>query len=307
MAVTIGQIGTFLAVARTGSIKDAAASLVVSQPSVSASMTALGETLGVHLTERSGRGIRLTPSGRAFLPFAVDILGLLEQGEVAAREAVDLTHRRLRIAAVAAAGEYLVPALIRSFTDEYPGIDIDLLVGNQTRVFDLILSREADVAVGGRPPPNGRLIGTPFAVNELVVIASLGDPLARGGRRRIEDLGGRTWLVREPGSGTRRLVEEVLAGHDMHPRVLSMGSNGAIKHAVRFGLGVSIQSRIAVELELAAGAFSEIRLLDPLPERHWHLLRPVRGQARQIVDTFADFVAQRGRHFAAPTRPASAL
>ncbi len=302
MAVTIGQIGTFLAVARTGSIKDAAAELVVSQPSVSAAISALGATLGVQLTERVGRGIRLTPSGRALLPFAIDILGLLEQGQLAAREAVAIAHRRIRIAAVSAAGEHLVPAIIRAFTDEHPEIDIDLHVANQTRIFDLVLSREVDVAFGGRPPPNGRLVGAPFAVNELVAIASIGDPLVRREGASLEDLAARTWLVREPGSGTRRLVEDVLVSRDLHPRRLTMGSNGAIKHAVRFGLGVSIQSRIAVELELAAGVLGEVRLNDALPERHWYLLRPLRGPRRGIVDAFAEFVLQRGPHLAAPPR-----
>jgi len=302
VAVTIGQIGTFLAVARTGSIRDAAAELVVSQPSVSASMAALGATLGVRLTERVGRGIRLTPSGRALLPFAVDIMGLLEQGQLAAQEAVEVTHRRLRIAAVTAAGEYLVPAMIRAFTDEHPQIDIDLHVANQARVVELVLSREADVAIGGRAPTGGRLVGAPFAVNELVAIASVGDPLVRRAGASIDDLGSRTWLIREAGSGTRRLVEELLASRDLHPRLLTMGSNGAIKHAVRFGLGVSIQSRIAVALELSAGVLGEIRLRDPLPERHWHLLLPLSGPRRGIVDTFAEFVAQRGGHLAAPPR-----
>ena len=305
MAITIGQIGTFLAVARTGSIREAAAELVVSQPSVSASIAALGATLGIRLTERAGRGIRLTPSGRAFLPFAIDILGLLEQGELAAREAVDVTHRRIRIAAVTAAGEYLVPAIIRAFTDVHPEIDIDLHVANQTRVFDLVLAREADVAISGRPPAHGRLIGAPFAVNQLVVISSLGDPLVRRESVALEDLGGRTWLMREPGSGTRRWVEELLVSRDMHPRLLTMGSNGAIKHAVRFGLGLSIQSRIAVELELAAGVIAEIRLSEALPERHWHLLRPLRGSRRGVVDTFAEFVVQRGRQLASPARTTS--
>ncbi len=302
MAATVGQISTFLAVARTGSIKDAAAELVVSQPSVSASIAALGDTLGVRLTERVGRGIRLTPSGRALLPFAVDILGLLEQGQIAAREAVEVTHRRIRIAAVTAAGEYLVPAIIRAFTDEHPEIDIDLHVANQTRVFELVLSRESDVAVGGRPPPNGRLFGAPFAVNELVLITSIGDPLVRRDGASIEDLGNRTWLVRETGSGTRRLVEETLASRDLHPRLLTMGSNGAIKHAVRFGLGVSIQSRISVELELEAGILGEIRLRDALPERHWYVLRPLRGPRRGIVDAFAEFVARRGPQLAPPAQ-----
>ncbi|MBA3234880.1 MAG: LysR family transcriptional regulator [Chloroflexi bacterium] len=299
MSITISQLVTFLAVARTGSIKAAAAERVVSQPSISASIAALSASLGVRLTERVGRGVRLTPSGRALLPFVVDILGLLEQARAAAREATEVTHRRIRIAAVTAAGEYLVPALIRGFTDEHPEIDIDLRVGNQARVFELALSREADVVIGGRPPLDGRLVGDAFAANQFTLITSVGDPLVRRTDASLEDLENRTWLIREAGSGTRRLVEDVLMSRDLHPRLLTMGSNGAIKHAVRYGMGVSIQSTISVELELSAGVLGEVRLREPLPERHWFLLRPQRGPRRGVVDTFAEFVATRGPYVTA--------
>src|SRR3954453_3175707 len=109
MAVTVTQLATFLAVAREGSVSAAAEKLFVTQPSISAAVSALSKELGVELTERAGRGVALTPAGEAFRPYAADVLGLIEQGRQAAREAADVSLSRLRIAAVATAGEYLVP------------------------------------------------------------------------------------------------------------------------------------------------------------------------------------------------------
>ena len=84
MAVTLNQLSSFLAVAREGSVSGAASKLYVTQPSISAAVSALSRELGVELTERVGRGIGLTAAGEAFRPYAADVLGLVEQGRTAA-------------------------------------------------------------------------------------------------------------------------------------------------------------------------------------------------------------------------------
>jgi LysR family transcriptional regulator, low CO2-responsive transcriptional regulator len=84
MAITITQLTAFLAVIRGGSVTVAADELFVTQPSVSAAVAGLGRELGCELFERAGRGIRITEAGRAFAPYAEDVLGLLEQGRTAA-------------------------------------------------------------------------------------------------------------------------------------------------------------------------------------------------------------------------------
>src|SRR5438105_3531629 len=87
VAITLTQLNAFLALVRTGSVTAAADALVVSQPSVSAALGALSREIGAELTERVGRNLRLTSAGEAFAPFAADVVGLLDQGRRAAREA----------------------------------------------------------------------------------------------------------------------------------------------------------------------------------------------------------------------------
>ena len=108
MAVTVTQLRSFLAVVRTGSVTAAAEELVVSQPSVSAAVSALSRELGVELTERVGRNIRPTPAGEVFAAYARDVIGLLDQGARAAREAAQQAAAELRIGAVTTSGEHIV-------------------------------------------------------------------------------------------------------------------------------------------------------------------------------------------------------
>jgi DNA-binding transcriptional LysR family regulator len=290
VAITVTQLNAFLALVRAGSVTGAAEALVVSQPSVSAALAALSREVGVGLTERAGRNVRLSAAGEAFAPFAADLVGLLDEGRRAAREAADEAGAELRVAAVTTAGEYLVPPLLRAFVDRHPGARVTLEVGNRHRVFAAVREHRADVGIGGRPPAGGGVSGKPFLANEIVLIAAAHEPLAE--RRAVDPalLAERTWLVREEGSGTRALVEEFLARHGLAPATVTLGSNGAIKSAVRAGLGLSLQSRSAVELELAAGELTTIATRPRPPARHWYVWRPDVGPTRPVVRAFLDFI-----------------
>ena len=289
MAVTLNQLSSFLAVAREGSVSAAADKLYVTQPSISAAVSALSRELGVDLTERVGRGVGLTAAGEAFRPYAADVLGLIEQGRMAAREAADVSMRSLRIVAVATAAEFVVPSLLRAFSGLHPEINLALEVVNRASLFDRVFEHEADVAIAGRPPEDERIAGRAFLDNEISLIAAPGDALATARSVRPEELGARVWLMREPGSGTRQLVTEFLSDHDLRPQTLTLGSNGAIKEAVRLGLGVSLQSRVAVEHELRAGTIAEIHVGGGLPHREWYALHSATVPPRPAVAEFLTF------------------
>ena len=289
MAVTLTQLVAFLTVVRRGSVTAAAEELVVTQPSVSAAVSALERELDVRLTERAGRTLRPTPAGAAYVPYAADVLGLLDQGARAAREAAEQEPHTLRISAVTTAGEYLVPQLIQAFRERHPEMEISLDVGNREVVFQQVLDHTVDVAVTGRIPDDERLTGRAFADNEFVLITAPGDPLAKRRWVAVEELAARSWLLREPGSGTRTLCEEFLASRGIEPNVLTLGSNGAIKQAARTGLGVALQSRAAVELELELELLGTISPRGGLPRRRWHVVRSAIGPVREDVEAFMAF------------------
>ncbi len=287
--MTVTQLRSFLAVVRTGSVTAAAEQLVVSQPSVSAAVSALARELGVELTERVGRNVRPSAAGAVFAAYAADVVGLLDQGARAAREVADRTARELRIGAVTTAGEHIAPQLVQAFAAGHPDIAVSVDVGNRERVFERLRTHRSDLAIGGRPPDDG-IVGERFLDNPIVVITAPDDPLAKARRVPVEQLGSRPWLLREEGSGTRSMTEEFLAGHDLRPPIRTLGSNGAIKQAARAGLGVSLQSRLATHLEVELGLLGTIRVDVPLPSRQWYVIRPAHGPVRPAVEEFLRFV-----------------
>ena len=290
--MTLGQLRTFLALATSGSVRVAAERLFVTQPAVSAALASLQQEIGVALVEREGRGLRLTPAGEAFADYARRALGLLDEGMAAAVTAAEPERGRLRLAAVITAGERLAPSLLAGFVARYPGVDVSLEVGNRRRVWDLLAHHEADLAIGGRPPATAVTLAT--RRHELVVVAARPPGSSPASRRRITrkvslaELARATWLLREPGSGTRASAEELLGQLDIEPRVLTLGSNGAVVESVRIGLGVTLVSRDAVDEYLQSGDLEEWRY-GPLPyERAWHLVgavnQPISGVPQRFVD-----------------------
>lgn len=288
MAITLTQLRSFLAVVHTGSVTAAADELIVTQPSVSAAVSALSAEVGTPLTEREGRSVRPTPAGRAFAAYAADVVGLLEQGTRAAREAADSATREVRIAAVTTAGEHIVPPLLEAFSAGHPGVAVSLEVGNRERVFERVRTHQSDIAIGGRPPGEG-VEGERFLDNPVAIIASPGDPLAGRTSIPVSELEQRPWLLREEGSGTRTMTEEFLASHGLSPPLRTLGSNGAIKQGARAGLGLALQSRLATELELELELLVTLDVAVSLPERHWYLLRARRGPLRAPVEAFLAF------------------
>ena len=147
---------------------------------------------------------------------------------------------------------------MRAFAEQHPEIELTLDVGNAEYVFERVLGHTADLAICGRPPADPRLAAEPLATNEIVCITTPDDPVCADGPVDAAVLADRAWLMREPGSGSRKLNEQFLADRGLTPRTLVLGSNGAIKQAARAGLGVSLVSRAAVETELASGRLAEI-------------------------------------------------
>ena len=261
--LTLGQLRTFLAVASTGSVRAAADQLVVTQPAVSSALAAVRKQVGVALVMRDGRGLRLTPAGEALAERARAALALLDEAVAAARGEADPDRGRLRLASVTTAGEHLAPPLLAAFLAGHPEVTVSLEVGNRRRVADLLAHHEVDLAIGGRPPVGAETLAV--RPNRLIVVAAPGLSPSGG-------LDAATWLLREPGSGTRATAEAFLDGAGIAPRILTFGSNGAVVESVRIGLGVTLISADAVAGDLAAGALVEWQHPGLPIERPWHLL-----------------------------------
>ncbi|MEO5680012.1 MAG: LysR family transcriptional regulator, partial [Acidimicrobiales bacterium] len=251
--MTLGQLRTFLAVASTGSVRAAAEKLVVTQPAVSSALAALQREVGVALVVREGRGLRVTAAGEEFAGYVRRSLALLEEAKEAAAGRAGAERNRLRVAAVTTAGERILPLTLRSFRGQFPDTEIGIEVGNRERVWDLLVHRDVDLALGGRPPAGLELVSLATRPHRLIVAAA-SRPEGSGGAgwREVsrQDLAKATWLVRETGSGTRSTTEEVFADIGLTPATLTLGSNGAIRESVQIGLGITLISADSVAAEL---------------------------------------------------------
>src|SRR5215213_9517969 len=290
MAVTHTQLTAFLAVVRHGSVTAAAQELYVTQPSVSAAVAALERELGVELTERAGRNVRPTAAGKEYARYASHVVGLLREGGEVAKQVAEGAGERLRLAAVLTAGEHLMPALIQNFREHRPELNVSLSVANRQEVFRALAAHDVDLVVSGRAPDEADFEAVAFADNHFALVSAPGDPLAKRAHLPVEELADRPWLVRERGSGTRRLCEDYLTAQQLRPSLLTLGSNGAIKNAARVGLGVALQSRVAVQLELDLGLLDSINPRGGLPQRSWFAVWSKAGPAREPVEAFTEYV-----------------
>lgn len=299
--MTPHQLRVLATVAAAGSVGAAAQALFVTQPAVSAALGSLQRELGVALVRRDGRGLALTEPGAVLAGYARRMLGLLEEARVATVASADPERGQLRLAAVTTAGEHVVPTLLASFRRLHPQTQILLEVGNRRRVWEALGRGEVDLAVGGRPPARANLFSHAVAPNELVVVGKPAGPGERG-HDNTAGLALTTWLMREPGSGTRSSAEELLADLQIDPPRLTLGSNGAIRESAIVGLGVALMSRAAVGRELDEGSLEELPA-DGLPlVRHWHLAAR-EGDLPATAETFRDHVV--GAGWSAASLPAT--
>ncbi len=294
--VTLNQLRTFLAVAEGGSVRAAAQELVVTQAAVSASLAALQRSLGMALVAPDGRGLRLTDAGTAYAGYARRILGLLDEAGRAAAAAADPEHGELRIAAVTTAAEQILPGILGGFRRSHPHTGVRLEAGNRDRVRALLDRHQVDLVLGGRPEPGWEVAVHAVRPHALVVVAAPElAPVAgtgegardRTGEGARDGAGGdgsggpagllpwlarQTWLLREPGSGTRASTDALLADLDIAPLTLMVGSNVAIRESAQVGLGVTLVSRDAVAAELAEGKLAEIPVPGTPLHRDWYLV-----------------------------------
>ncbi|MCL2582446.1 MAG: LysR substrate-binding domain-containing protein [Streptosporangiales bacterium] len=267
---TLARLRSLVAVADTGSVREASRRLTVTESAVSAALAALAREVKAPLVEREGRGLRLTESGRAYADYARRILGLHEEALAAARAGHDPGHGRVRVAAVPSAGEYLLPRILASFLDAHPDVDLRLEVGTSERVWAMFGAHEADLVIGGRPPAHvADAVSAATCANLLVVVAApaLAEQItAMSGGAGLESA---RWLQREAGSATRAHGEALLSALEVDPSRLTLGSSGAVIAGAVAGLGATLAPRDAVRRHLRAGELAEIKVPGTPLRRPW--------------------------------------
>ena len=176
------------------------------------------------------------------------------------------------IAAISSAN-YFAPRLLGTFHQRFPDVGVSINVTNQTAVVRQVIDNEVDMAIMGQPPDDPQLEATPFMDNPLIIVAPPDHPLAGHREIPLKALESETFLIREPGSGTRGAMQRFFREHKLKLRTgMELGSLSSIKQGVQAGLGLGLLPRGAVQTELSLGRLVELRLTDLPIERHWYVV-----------------------------------
>ena len=286
---TFRQLEILLAVAETGGVAKAAEKLHLAQPSASAQLKNLSDSIGMPLYKVVGRKVQLTDAGEATVAAAREVLATMSRLDMALNELQGLQAGELTIGVVSTA-EYFVPYLLGVFCRRYPGINVEMTVANRTQLLERLQDNLDDLYIFSHPPQDARLECLPFLPNPLHVVAPRTHKLVSMQAISWPQLQGEKFLLREPGSGSRLTFQEHLEqqGFDM-PVGMTLASNEAIKHGVLAGLGLAVLSGHA----LNAADREDLKILDvegfPI-EQHWYMVSSRDAVRSVAAEAFHQFM-----------------
>jgi len=267
------QLAAFCAVVERKSFSQAAERLGVTQPAVSLQIRSLEQRLGRQLLDRSGRRVEPTEAGRRLYASAQRVLAAEEHllDDLDADDEGAALTGTLELGASTGPGGTVVPLLLCEFQEQHPELGVRLTVSDTQTVVDRVAERELELGIVGAGRRHRGVAFEPFFRDE-VVLACPSDHRFAGKTVSLDDLKTEKLIVMQEGAGVRQVIEDELrkAGvrlRDLDIR-LELGLQESVRSAVVAGHGIAFISRLAIEVDLAAGriAVARVRGLDPVRE-----------------------------------------
>lgn len=251
------RLRVFRAVAHHLNFSRAAEELLLTQPAVTQQIRALEDEIGSPLFDRGGGRISLTPGGAALLPFADRVKELDEEALSAVANACGEHAGELALGASQTIAQYLLPTMIASFVRSNPRVRVTARSGNSDAMLEALVRRDVHLALIEGPEQRRDVHIEPFMEDHLVLVVPAGHEWAEQAVG-VGDLQKAPLLMREYGSGSRRVVEQALTNaglkiKDLNVR-MELDSTEGLLSAVEAGLGVTFVSRWAVRNQLALGS-----------------------------------------------------
>ena len=290
--MTLDQLRIFVAVAERQHLTRAADVLALTPSAVSASIRALEERYGTPLFDRVGRRIEVNAAGRIFLEEARATLARAAGAERVLAELAGLARGVLALQASQTIASYWLPPLLVRFRATHPQIDVRLDVGNTQSVADAVRAGQADLGLveGGVDDP--ALALDTVGQDRMAIVVAPSHPWARRRKLAAADLQDARWIMREPGSGTRAALEDMLAGQGANLAALrvelTLPSNEAVRAAVMSGEHVAGLSELVAAPYIAAGLLAKAPV--DLPPRDFFLLRHRQRYRSRAAQAFEQVV-----------------
>ena len=266
--MNLHQLRVFVTVAERGNVTRAAATLAMSQSAASAAIKALEEASGVRLFNRVGRTIELSRAGARFLPEARQVLERAAAAEMVLQNVAETVSGSVAIAASQTIAGYWLPRRLAAFHEVHPAVRLDVRIANTRGVEAQVLDGAADLGLVEGRTQSGLLERTKVDTDQLVLVTARQDGPAAG--NNTIDLAAMRWIVRERGSGTREVLEDLAieAGLELEELqvFLVLPSNEAVRQAVEAGAGATIISERVVAGALQRGVLHRLPLSIPMRE-----------------------------------------
>lgn len=287
--MTLEQLRIFVAVAEREHATRAAQDLNLTQSAVSTAVANLEARYATKLFDRVGRRIVLTEAGRVFLNEARAVLARASAAETVLADLAGMKKGKLSLAASQTVAAYWLPPLIHRYRQRFPGVSVTLAIANTENVAGMIHNGAADIGVVEGEIDDPALKVATVAEDDMVLVVSGDHPWAGRKSVSVRDLTAAAWVLREPGSGTRSVLEHVLETADLTTDDLNiaieLSSNEAVRTAVEAGAGATVLSRFVASSGLLSGALVEVDF--PLPARKFFSLR---HKERHVTNAAAAFI-----------------
>ena len=290
------RLKVFRAVAEHLNFRKAAEHLFLTQPAVTLQVKALENDLGVRLFDRSANRVALTSQGAILLRYAVRIAKLAAEAERTLGSIDGQFSGELSLGVSTTIAQYVLPRLIGAFLNEHPRVQLSLQSGNTDQVVHSLLEGKVSIGLIEGPARHRGIATQPFMRDELISIAPANFAFTHLSAPQFLNS---TLLMREQGSGSRRVVESALAKAGFKLKsfknVMNLDSTESIKSAVEAGLGIGFVSRLAVLKELELGAIKVVSIRGLIIARHFSLVTRTGPELTGPPEAFRLFALTRGK------------
>jgi DNA-binding transcriptional LysR family regulator len=286
----------FCKIVELRSFSRAADAVLLTQPTVSGHIKALETGLGLRLFDRAGKTVTPTRAGEILYGYARRILALREEAQQAINEHKGGLTGHLAVGGSSIPGAYILPPLLAAFKRDHPQVTATLYVSGSRDIIRGVTEATYEMGMVGARFEEGRVQYEPFAQDELVLAVAASHPWAGRSTVRLAEIAGEPFVMRERGSGTRKVTEECLAAHAVDPgslRVaLEVTSNEAVRQALKAGAGIAIISRRAIEDDIRCKTVTAIRIHGVKLLRDFFLVTHKSRSRSPLGNAFLTFLQQ---------------
>lgn len=259
--LNLNQLRAFYEVARSLSFSIAAERLSVTQPAVSKQIKCLEEFYDLKLFLIKRKKVFLTDEGRKLFVYASRIFELERQLEEMMSGVMNLQHGSLRIATTKTYAKVAIPTLLRPFQEKFPNVIVELNEGSSLNITKSLLDFKNSLAIGAKVEIHPDIVFTPLLLEEIVLIAAPDYRILKKNSISFNNLKREPIVMKEFGSGTRKLVDDYFSQVKIRPNIIAQSSNMEfIKEMVKRKKGVAFVVKSAVDQELSQGELVSVPL-----------------------------------------------